>query len=421
MNPTTFCACLGGLLALAFIANRLYRLTRVPDIIVLLAVGLVLGPILGWVKAPDFETVTHILGAIALILILFEGGLELNLLDTLRHFPGGVLLAIFGYYLSMGMVAAVAWKIHLFGLREALLVGAVLGCVSSSIMLPILRQIKLTNAVRVTLLVEGSLGDVLGVLTVSVLLSPGIGAGMHLTGFIAGILSKLAVSIAGAVVIGIVWTRVLPALADQRFWQVMTLSILLLVYAAGQGLSHGGLIAVFAFGLTLANVRHADFAVMLGVTPGEPPRHLQILSFHSELAFLVRSFFFVLLGVVVKISGLRGYVGFTLAVFAALVAARLIAVEATSWTWKEHDRGARRIAMLLFPRGLITAVLAIEVIEARGATFAFLPALAFSMILLTNVLVVIGSVRAGPSPSPGPPAVSSAPDESGQSVEPAAR
>lgn len=404
MSPTTFCAFLGGLLALAFIANRLYRLTRVPDVIVLMAVGLVLGPILGWVKSEEFQSVTHILGTLALILILFEGGLDLNLRDTLRHFPGGVLLAIFGYYTSMGMVAAVAWKIHLFGLREALLVGAVLGCVSSSIMLPVLQQIKLTNAVRVTLLIEGSLGDVLGVLTVSVLLSLGAGSGLHLTGFLAGIFSKLLASIAGAVVIGIIWTRVLRVLAEQRFWQVMTLSVLLLVYAAAQALSHGGLIAVFAFGLTLANVRHAEFAGTLGVSPGEPQRHLEILSFHSELAFLVRSFFFILLGVVVKISGLRGYAGFTLAVFTALVVARLIAVEATGWTWKERDRGARRLAMLLFPRGLITAVLAIEVIEARGAAFAFLPALAFSMILLTNVLLVIGSVRAGAKPPPGPPA-----------------
>ncbi|MGH9342341.1 MAG: cation:proton antiporter [Terriglobia bacterium] len=404
MSPTTFCAFLGGLLALAFIANRLYRLTRVPDVIVLMAVGLALGPILGWVKSTEFQSVTHILGTLALILILFEGGLELNLRDTLRHFPGGVLLAVFGYYISMGMVAAVAWKIHLFGLREALLVGAVLGCVSSSIMLPVLQQIKLTNAVRVTLLIEGSLGDVLGVLTVSVLLSIGGNSELHLTGFLAGIFSKLLASVVGAVVIGIIWTRVLRVLAEQRFWQVMTLSILLLVYAAAQAISHGGLIAVFAFGLTLANVRHADFASSLGVSPGEPPRHLQILSFHSELAFLVRSFFFILLGVVVKVSGLRGYVGFTLAVFAALVAARLIAVEATGWTWKEKNPRERRLAMLLFPRGLITAVLAIEVIEARGAAFSFLPALAFSMILLTNVLVVIGSVRAGANPSPGSPA-----------------
>ncbi|MGH9402565.1 MAG: cation:proton antiporter [Terriglobia bacterium] len=407
MSPTAFCAFLGGLLALAFIANRLYRLTRVPDVIVLMAVGLMLGPVLGWVKAAGFQSVTHILGTLALILILFEGGLELNLRDTLRHFPGGVLLAILGYYISTGMVAAVAWKIHLFGLRDALLVGAVLGCVSSSIMLPVLQQIKLTNAVRVTLLIEGSLGDVLGVLTVSVLLSIGGDTGPQLTGFLAGIFSKLLVSVAAAVVIGIIWTRVLRVLAEQRFWQVMTLSILLLVYAAAQALSHGGLIAVFAFGLTLANVRHADpwgIASTIGVSSGEPQHHLQILSFHSELAFLVRSFFFILLGVVVKISGLQGYVGFTLAVFAALVAARLIAVEATGWTWKEKNPRERRVAMLLFPRGLITAVLAIEVIEAQGAAFSFLPALAFSMILLTNVLVVVASVRAGPNPPPGPPA-----------------
>lgn len=401
MSPTAFCAFLGGLLALAFVANRLYRLTRVPDVIVLLVVGLALGPILGWVKSTEFQSVTHILGTLALILILFEGGLELNLRDTLRHFPGGVLLAIFGYYVSMCLVAAAACAIHLFAWRQALLVGAVLGCVSSSIMLPVLQQIKLTRAVRVTLLIEGSLGDVLGVLTVSVLLSLGDGSGMHLTGFLAGIFSKLLAGVAGAVLMGFIWTRVLRVLAEQRFWQVMTLSVLLLVYAAAQALSHGGLIAVFAFGLTLANVRHSDFAATLGVSPGEPQRHLEILSFHSELAFLVRSFFFILLGVVVKISGLRGYAGFTLAVFAALVAARLIAVEATSWSWREQDRKARRIAMLLFPRGLITAVLAIEVIEARGAAFSFLPALAFSMILLTNVLLVIGSVRAGPNPPSG--------------------
>ncbi|MGH9356232.1 MAG: cation:proton antiporter, partial [Terriglobia bacterium] len=92
MNSTVFFAFLGGLLALAFVTNRLYRLTRVPDVIALMIVGVVLGPVLGWVQAGQFQYITHILGTLALILILFEGGLELSLRDTLRHFPGGVLL-----------------------------------------------------------------------------------------------------------------------------------------------------------------------------------------------------------------------------------------------------------------------------------------------------------------------------------------
>ncbi len=46
------------------------------------------------------------------------------------------------------------------------------------------------------------------------------------------------------------------------------------------------------------------------------------------------------------------------------------------------------------PRGLITAVLGIQVLEARGATFEFLPSLAFAVVLLTNLILLVGTIRA---------------------------
>ncbi len=46
------------------------------------------------------------------------------------------------------------------------------------------------------------------------------------------------------------------------------------------------------------------------------------------------------------------------------------------------------------PRGLITAVLGIEIVEARGADFEFLPSLAFAVILITNLALLVGSLRA---------------------------
>jgi hypothetical protein len=46
------------------------------------------------------------------------------------------------------------------------------------------------------------------------------------------------------------------------------------------------------------------------------------------------------------------------------------------------------------PRGLITAVLGIEIVEARGAIFEFLPSLVFAIILITNLALLIGSLRA---------------------------
>jgi CBS-domain-containing membrane protein len=57
------------------------------------------------------------------------------------------------------------------------------------------------------------------------------------------------------------------------------------------------------------------------------------------------------------------------------------------------------------PRGLITAVLGIQVVEARGADFEFLPSLAFAVILMTNLALLIGALRARrhfPEPLPAP-------------------
>ena len=47
----------------------------------------------------------------------------------------------------------------------------------------------------------------------------------------------------------------------------------------------------------------------------------------------------------------------------------------------------------MLPRGLVTAVLALEIVSARGAVFAFLPAMAFTVVLVTNLFVVAGAVR----------------------------
>src|SRR5919108_2985459 len=91
---------LGGLLVLAFFANRLSWRTRVPDVVILITTGLILGPLSGWINAGQFRIFTQYMGNFALILILFQAGYELHLRDTLRHFPAAVLFWLLGYGLS---------------------------------------------------------------------------------------------------------------------------------------------------------------------------------------------------------------------------------------------------------------------------------------------------------------------------------
>src|SRR5580704_2319976 len=254
MSLTLLFALLGGLLVLAFLANRLFQWTRVPDVVVLMATGLLIGPVLGWVKPGPFEGVAHALGSLALILILFEAGLDLDLKRTLRHFPGGVLLGFVTYTLTTLAVGGIVWRNLGMPLRDAMAVGAIMGCTSSTIVLPILQQWKAREPVRVTLLVESTLGDILGVLTTQYLLEFDPAQGSAVTGLASRLALQVVISLLAALAIGYLWSKLLPFLSEQRFWQVLTFSMVLLLYAGAEAAKGSGLLAVLGFGLALSNI-----------------------------------------------------------------------------------------------------------------------------------------------------------------------
>jgi cell volume regulation protein A len=374
---------IGGLLLLAFAANRLFRITRIPDLVVLLVAGLVLGPVLKWVNPDQFRTFTQLLGSLALILILFEGGMELNLREGLRHFPGGVLLAFLGYGLAFGAVAATAHWSLLLPWRSALLLGGVFGCTSSTVIMPVLQQLKVRDAVRVTLLLESALGDVIGVLVVSSLMNTD-SQGTKFAGFMSGFARDAGIAVAVGIAVGVIWWWLWPRIAPQKFSNTVSVGVVLGIYATTHALGGSGLLAVLAFGLMLGNLpSRGDMA----------QEEVQFLSFHSELSFLVRSFFFVLLGVVVEFAG-RQYVLPILAILGAMLLSRFLAVQLSRVALRGISREERELVFLMMPRGLITAVLAVQVVESKGGEFAFLPAMAFTAVLATNLLLVVGSIRA---------------------------
>jgi len=83
-----------------------------------------------------------------------------------------------------------------------------------------------------------------------------------------------------------------------------------------------------------------------------------------------------------------------LAILVALVLARFVAVRATRWSIRDILPADSELLFLMMPRGLITAVLALQVLAARGQEFHFLPAMAFTVVLFTNIFVVVAAVTA---------------------------
>lgn len=401
INLTNLFGLLGGLLVLAFTANRLSRRTRVPDVIVLLGSGILLGPVLHWIDAARFPEFIRGVGTLALILILFAAGLELDLRRSWRQFISGMVLGIFSYGLTFGGVAYFCLRVLHMGKMPALLVAAPLACMSGSIILPILDQLDLRFDLKTTLVIEASFGDGLGALVVGVLLSLGSAnqqsGGAILSGMAAQFLFRFLLAVVIAVVAGFLWVRLLPHISDKQFWQALTFAAVLMVYSATHAVGGSDLVAVMVFGATLTSLLDPQNTPQaFGFEILATGQSDQIHSFHSELAFLVRSFFFVLLGAMIRFNGLRQQLLSSLGILGVFVVARMIAVTASRIVWRGTSFRERELATLLIPRGLITAVLALEVVQAMPVELAFFPSLTFALILFTNVLVLVASIRAAP-------------------------
>jgi cell volume regulation protein A len=403
LTLTNFFGLLGGLLVLAFVANRFSHRTRVPDVIVLLGSGIILGPVLHWIDAARFPEVIRGVGTLALILILFAAGLELDLRRSLKQFVSGTILALISYGLTLAAVAY--FCIHGLHMQRmpALLVAAALACMSGSIILPILDQLNLRHDLKTTLVIEASLGDGLGALGVGVLVGL-VGGGPQtvrqsggaiLGGVVALFVFKFLLAFVIAIVAGFLWVRLLPHVSDKQFWQVLTFAAVLIVYSITHALGGSDLFAVMVFGATLTSLLDPQSSPQtFGFEILSAGQSDLIHSFHSELAFLVRSFFFVLLGAMIQFSGLKKQILPSLGILGVFFIARVIAVSSSRIAWRGTSPRERELACLLIPRGLITAVLTFEVVQAMPRELESFPSLTFALILLTNVLVLLASIRA---------------------------
>lgn len=399
---TNFFGLLGGLLVLAYLANRFAHRTRVPDVVVLLLCGIVLGPILHWFHAAKYPEITRGVGMLALILILFAAGLELDLRRVRRQFAAGTVLATLSYGLTMGGVYL--FCMHALGMNRmaSLLAGATLACVSGSVVLPVLEQIELRPEMKTALVIEASFGDGLGALVVGVLLSLIAGGttsrtsgGTILSGMALQFILRFMLAFVIALVTGFLWARLLPKISNKKFWQVLTFAAVLMVYSGTHALGGSELFAVMVFGATLASLLGPDsFLRAFEVESIATDEGSQILSFHSELAFLVRSFFFVLLGAMIQFRGLKEQFLPSLSILFVMLAARFAAVQASRVVWRGLSLREHELVTMLIPRGLITAVLALEAIQAKPADLMFFPSLTFALILLTNGLTLVATVRA---------------------------
>jgi potassium/hydrogen antiporter len=393
MASNSFLMLLGGLLVLAFVAEEAFRWLRIPPVLVLMGCGLLLGPVAQVLPAHEFVRVAPHFGALAFLLILFEGGLDLDLRAVMHRLAPGALLALLGFVVAFAIGTGVA---RAGGLpwASSIALGVILAPISGAIILPLAGQLGLREEVRTLVILEGALADVLGVLSMGLVAQVQTGGG--LAGLLAlGSLLAAAFSVLLAVIAGLLWPRLLRTLADRRFIHVLTFGVALALWGSVELLGASGALVVLTFGLTLANEQeilgalHFDAASVAEVAKDVVER---LHGFIGQLTFLVRAFFFVFLGVVVQFKDLPpGRVIEAAVVLALFVAGRWAVLRLLqrrgSFLLDWHEQ---RTVWFLQPRGLVSAILAIEAAQLGMQGAGGFLTTASLVIIGSNMLMTVG-------------------------------
>lgn len=378
-GPTLVLAALAALIFVGLALEALFKRTGVPDVLVLLGIGIVLS-VTGVFRVADLHGLDRVFTTVALVLILFEGAVGVRL-DELRHaLRGALALTLVNFFATMAVVGLAGWLV--FGMRPlaGALLGAIIGGSAPTVVLPILQNVRAAAGTRTTLALEAALADVLCIVFALALMGALEGGGLS-WGRLA---SHVGLGFAGALVIGFVggigWAVGLRALRRHRTSLTATGAAVFIVYAIAEGTGASGPIACMAFGIVLGNApvvasRH-PIARELELSEGER-------FFLTEVAFLLKVFFFVYLGAALRLTGYQPFV-FGGVVTVLVFAIRPLVVRVTLRPATTARRDAS-LAAALVPKGLAAAVLAQLPRQAGIAEGPVIEAVAFGAILLSIV------------------------------------
>ena len=275
-------------------------------------------------------------------------------------------------------------------LPTALLVGLGIGSTSSAIVFPMIKPLNLKEETKTLLSLESAFTDVLAIIAFLAVLDSLLSKNYDASAFILGFGTKPFAAIALGVGSALLWSFLRKALLKLFDMPFATEAWSLLTYGCIEVFDLNGPIGILAFGFALANLNLMPSS--LGNLLNLKPVSENEMSLLKEISFLLRTFFFLYLGMLIQISSLNILV---LAILLTLLmfATRYIAVRLV-FSSKKFPYFDALVAVGMGPRGLACAVLATLPLQKGYVHGEFIQNLIFYIILIsilsTSLVVIFG-------------------------------
>jgi len=373
--------------ALVFVAHAftgLFSRTRVPDVLLLTVIGLFLGPIFHLVRPENFGSVGPVFATVTLIIILFEAGLSLDL-DVLRgSIRTTFALTLITFCLTAISVGVAAHYFLNMSPKLTFMLGAIVGSTSPAVIVPLTKKLPLQQSTKTILFLESAVSDVLSiVVTFGFIESFRLGK-LRITQMIGQLIATLVLAGIIGALSAFAWSALLRRIRGLENSIFTTPAFVFVLFGVVELLGFSGYVAAAVFGAVLGNMEvfHGT-EWMRRYLPDEPITLNETERvFLGEVVFLLKTFFFVYVGVSIRLTE-------PWLAYVAIALTAIIFVLRIPSAWMALSRTTPKLdaalVAVMSPKGLAAVVLASIPLEQHLPGGDILQAVTYGIVFLSIV------------------------------------
>ena len=382
----------GVVIILGVFGEAFFKKTGIPDIAFLMVLGVVIGPIFGIIQPAAVIEIVPYFAALALIIIMFDGGYNLHIGNVLKTAHFAVILVILGFAVSVGIVAAFGHYGLGWEWMDSILLGAIVGGSSSIIVFGLVRKLRISDEAKSMLSFESALTDIFATIIAFILFEAILTGQFNLDLLGQTIGRAVAVGLILGFGIGIPWMFIISKLSNAQHNYMLTLGVLFLLFFLANSFGESGALTALVFGLMLGNKKYLVKKLKIKL-----PDNTIDNSLHRQVTFIVRAFFFVFVGLLASFGQIE-YVIFGILATVAIYIGRVIITHTA--LVKGFSKLDKKVTSVMIPRGLAAAVLATIPLTMGLQNGEAYPQIIFFIIMTSVIITTVGLGSAKKIPPP---------------------
>jgi cell volume regulation protein A len=377
----------GTILAVGTLSGLIARLAKIPDVVVFLLLGMLIGPgVLGLVDIKADSTINQLIMIFGSSFILFDGGASIRLKVLKEVWITILIISTAGVLITAAITGVAAY--YFLGLAPivALLLGTVLASTDPATLVPVFKQVHIKDRVAQTVVSESAFNDAMGAILTFTVLGIALGAGEFSAS--DALVDLLKQSLLGIFIGGTLGYLAAFLIAHEKFnflaefAPAVALMAVIGAYMGADGMHASGFMAVFVFGIVMGNQESLGFK--LTEREGD-----ELEDFVLTTALIMRMFIFILLGAQVNFGLMNLYLFGGIAV---VVVFMLVARPVTVFLCAMPDRRAKwsfkEMLFMCWTRetGVIPGALAGMLVGMKAPGAQIIASVTFIAILMTILI-----------------------------------